>query len=91
MTKDRKVASLVQKWQTVKAENRESSSAEDTDDEEDRRIAKWRKEQLKTGTTDNANFMVVTGDWRKKREDLLRKRETAAAAVAVAAASATLT
>ncbi|XP_030650198.1 formin-binding protein 4 isoform X2 [Chanos chanos] len=72
-----KMPSLVKKWQSIQREldeeERSSSSDEDRDQLNNRRIEEWKQQQLLTGKAmKNANFEALPEDWRER---LLKKRK----------------
>ncbi|XP_041964688.1 formin-binding protein 4 isoform X1 [Alosa sapidissima] len=72
-----KMPSLVKKWQNIQKEldeeEKSSSSDEDRDQLNSRRIEEWKHQQLLTGKAEkNANFEVLPDDWRER---LLKKRK----------------
>lgn len=72
-----KMPSLVKKWQSIQREldeeEKSSSSDEDRDQFNNRRIEEWKQQQLASGkATRNANFEVLPDDWRER---LLKKRK----------------
>ncbi|TRY99703.1 hypothetical protein DNTS_002238 [Danionella cerebrum] len=73
-----KMPSLVKKWQSIQKEldeeEKSSSSDEDREQLNTRRIEEWRQQQLSTGkAVKNANFEALPEDWRER---LLKKRKT---------------
>ncbi|XP_062402692.1 formin-binding protein 4 isoform X1 [Sardina pilchardus] len=73
-----KMPSLVKKWQNIQKEldeeEKSSSSDEDRDQLNSRRIEEWKHQQLLTGKAEkNANFEALPDDWRQR---LLKKRKT---------------
>ena len=49
---------------------------EDVREKQAREGAEWASEQIKTGEAEgNANFVEVSDDWMKRREELMRKKE----------------
>ncbi|KAG9330926.1 hypothetical protein JZ751_021613 [Albula glossodonta] len=74
-----KMPSLVKKWQSIQREldeeEKSSSSDEDRDQLNIRRIEEWKQQQLVTGKAGkNANFEALPDDWRER---LLKKRKLA--------------
>lgn len=72
-----KMPSLVKKWQNIQKEldeeEKSSSSDEDRDQLNSRRIEEWKHQQLLTGKAErNANFEALPDDWRER---LLKKRK----------------
>ncbi|KAJ8280975.1 hypothetical protein GJAV_G00061690 [Gymnothorax javanicus] len=72
-----KMPSLVKKWQNIQREldeeEKSSSSDEDRDQLNSRRIEEWKQQQLITGKAGkNANFEALPEDWRER---LLKKRK----------------
>lgn len=72
-----KMPSLVKKWQSIQKEldeeEKSSSSDEDRDQLNNRRIEEWKQQQLSTGKAGkNANFEALPDDWRER---LLKKRK----------------
>lgn len=72
-----KMPSLVKKWQNIQKEldeeDKSSSSDEDRDQLNSRRIEEWKHQQLLTGKAErNANFEALPDDWRER---LLKKRK----------------
>ncbi|XP_073688039.1 formin-binding protein 4 [Garra rufa] len=72
-----KMPSLVKKWQSIQKEldeeEKSSSSDEDRDQLNSRRIEEWKQQQFATGKAGkNANFEVLPDDWRER---LLKKRK----------------
>ncbi|KAG7467972.1 hypothetical protein MATL_G00137820 [Megalops atlanticus] len=77
--KKTKMPSLVKKWQSIQREldeeEKSSSSDEDRDQLNSRRIEEWKQQQLVTGKAGkNANFEALPEDWRER---LLKKRKLA--------------
>ncbi|XP_077067101.1 formin-binding protein 4 [Siphateles boraxobius] len=71
-----KMPSLVKKWQSIQKEldeeEKSSSSDEDRDQLNSRRIEEWKVQQLSTGKAGkNANFEALPDDWRER---LLKKK-----------------
>ncbi|XP_061102410.1 formin-binding protein 4 isoform X2 [Conger conger] len=74
---NKKMPSLVKKWQSIQREldeeEKSSSSDEDRDLLNSKRIEEWKQQQLVTGKAGkNANFEVLPDDWRAR---LLKKRK----------------
>uniref|UniRef100_A0A8C2JGP9 Formin binding protein 4 n=1 Tax=Cyprinus carpio TaxID=7962 RepID=A0A8C2JGP9_CYPCA len=72
-----KMPSLVKKWQSIQKEldEEEKSSSSDEDGEQlnSRRIEEWKQQQLASGKAGkNANFEALPEDWRER---LLKKRK----------------
>uniref|UniRef100_A0A9J7YFC8 Formin binding protein 4 n=2 Tax=Cyprinus carpio TaxID=7962 RepID=A0A9J7YFC8_CYPCA len=72
-----KMPSLVKKWQSIQKEldeeEKSSSSDEDREQLNSRRIEEWKQQQLATGKAGkNANFEALPEDWRER---LLKKRK----------------
>ncbi|XP_035273649.1 formin-binding protein 4 isoform X3 [Anguilla anguilla] len=72
-----KMPSLVKKWQSIQREldeeEKSSSSDEDRDQFNSRRIEEWKQQQFVTGKAGkNANFEALPEDWRER---LLKKRK----------------
>ncbi|XP_067293343.1 formin-binding protein 4 [Pseudorasbora parva] len=72
-----KMPSLVKKWQSIQKEldeeEKSSSSDEDRDHLNSKRIEEWKLQQLSTGKAGkNANFEALPEDWRDR---LLKKRK----------------
>ncbi|KAJ8412836.1 hypothetical protein AAFF_G00104180 [Aldrovandia affinis] len=72
-----KMPSLVKKWQSIQREldeeEKSSSSDEDRDLLNSKRIEEWKQQQLVTGKAGkNANFEVLPDDWRQR---LTKKRK----------------
>ncbi|KAL1247625.1 hypothetical protein QQF64_023001 [Cirrhinus molitorella] len=72
-----KMPSLVKKWQSIQKEldeeEKSSSSDEDREQLNSRRIEEWKHQQLASGkAVKNANFEVLPEDWRER---LLKKRK----------------
>ncbi|XP_072527614.1 formin-binding protein 4 isoform X2 [Salminus brasiliensis] len=72
-----KMPSLVKKWQSIQREldeeEKSSSSDEDRDQLNNKRIEEWKQQQLATGKAGkNANFEALPDDWRER---LLKKRK----------------
>ncbi|XP_051545383.1 formin-binding protein 4-like [Myxocyprinus asiaticus] len=72
-----KMPSLVQKWQSIQKEldeeEKSSSSDEDRDQLNNRRIEEWKQQQLASGKSEkNANFEVLPDNWRAR---LIKKRK----------------
>ncbi|XP_066523259.1 formin-binding protein 4 [Hoplias malabaricus] len=72
-----KMPSLVKKWQSIQKEldeeEKTSSSDEDRDQLNNRRIEEWKQQQLSSGkAVKNANFEALPDDWRER---LLKKRK----------------
>ena len=63
---NKKLASLVQKWNTV------SEKEDELDALKQKRAEEWKSWKREDA---NANLEAVSGDWRLKREELMRKRE----------------
>ena len=73
----KKLSSLVQKWSSVKEE---LASDEEYEEElavkQQREATEWAAAQIKSGEAEgNANFVEVSGDWQKRREELMRKKD----------------
>ncbi|XP_066556798.1 formin-binding protein 4 isoform X2 [Amia ocellicauda] len=71
-----KMPSLVKKWQSIQREldeeEKSSSSDEDRDQLNHKRIEEWKQQQLVTGKAGkNANFEALPDDWRQR----LKKRK----------------
>eukprot|EP00040_Diaphanoeca_grandis_P018039 m.94876 g.94876 ORF g.94876 m.94876 type:complete len:262 (-) comp26762_c5_seq1:91-876(-) len=76
--KDRKMSQLVQKWAEVKETVKDEDDPEVIEAEREaikqRDIDEWKNVQLHSqGATNNVNFMAI-GDWKTRREQLLKKR-----------------
>ncbi|XP_049330537.1 formin-binding protein 4 isoform X2 [Astyanax mexicanus] len=72
-----KMPSLVKKWQSIQREldeeEKSSSSDEDRDQLNNKRIEEWKQQQLSSGKAGkNANFEALPDDWRER---LLKKRK----------------
>ncbi|XP_017341321.1 formin-binding protein 4 isoform X1 [Ictalurus punctatus] len=72
-----KMPSLVKKWQSIQREldeeEKSSSSDEDRDQLNSKRIEEWKQQQLSSGkAVKNANFEALPDDWRER---LLKKRK----------------
>ncbi|KAF4081405.1 hypothetical protein AMELA_G00160950 [Ameiurus melas] len=72
-----KMPSLVKKWQSIQREldeeEKSSSSDEDRDQLNNKRIEEWKQQQLSSGkAVKNANFEALPDDWRER---LLKKRK----------------
>ncbi|KAL4622893.1 formin-binding protein 4 isoform X2 [Arapaima gigas] len=72
-----KMPSLVKKWQSIQREldeeEKSSSSDEDRDQLNIKRIEEWKQQQLSSGkAVKNANFEALPEDWRER---LLKKRK----------------
>ncbi|KAI4874960.1 hypothetical protein NFI96_032974 [Prochilodus magdalenae] len=72
-----KMPSLVKKWQSIQREldeeEKSSSSDEDRDQLNNKRIEEWKQQQLASGKAGkNANFEALPDDWRER---LLKKRK----------------
>ncbi|KPP68513.1 formin-binding protein 4-like [Scleropages formosus] len=72
-----KMPSLVKKWQSIQREldeeEKSSSSDEDRDQLNFKRIEEWKQQQLASGKAGkNANFEALPEDWRER---LLKKRK----------------
>nr|XP_023673097.1 formin-binding protein 4 isoform X1 [Paramormyrops kingsleyae] len=72
-----KMPSLVKKWQSIQREldeeEKSSSSDEDRDQVNSKRIEEWKQQQLTSGkSVKNANFEALPDDWRER---LLKKRK----------------
>ncbi|XP_060742180.1 formin-binding protein 4 isoform X2 [Tachysurus vachellii] len=72
-----KMPSLVKKWQSIQREldeeEKSSSSDEDRDQLNNKRIEEWKHQQLASGKAmKNANFEALPDDWRER---LLKKRK----------------
>ncbi|XP_027029107.1 formin-binding protein 4 isoform X1 [Tachysurus fulvidraco] len=72
-----KMPSLVKKWQSIQREldeeEKSSSSDEDRDQLNSKRIEEWKHQQLASGKAmKNANFEALPDDWRER---LLKKRK----------------